>query len=422
MDTNNTPGSDPQKQSNEFTKKRRAETLLTFSDEKNSSYSRFLVASAKDGQPIKLSIFGIQKLLLCAVGEVKEAKKIRGGGVLIEVVNKQQSENALKMTMWVDQPVTVTPHRSLNTSRGVIRCRDLRDCNEAEILNALYSQDVVQVKHIMTKRGDKLEPTNTFILDFNLPAPPKYITAAYLKINVEPFIPNPLRCYNCQRFGHGKSSCNRVALCAKCGQEGHQDTLCTNPPHCTNCSGSHAAYSKECPVWNYQRQITQTKFSSNISFYEAKQLIDKQNNNHSGAAGTTRPGVSYAGAAAPRALPETRTCSAQTDLTWPLTSEVPVSLSAPPSADVESQTESPRSNKPIHTASETHNKNRQANSDKNVKGPKTGPVVKTAANRGRMGSKDTIKLFNKYGTLEDVEGMDLDTRRSESVSPRSRKK
>jgi hypothetical protein len=134
------------------------------------------------------------------------------------------------MQMWIDVPITVTPHRSLNVSRGLIRCRDFRDCGDDEILDALRSQGVIAVKHIANKKNGNVEPTNAVILSFNTPIAPSYIKAAYQKISVDTYIPNPLPCYNCQRYGHGKINCNRHAACARCGKEGHQDTNCQEPP------------------------------------------------------------------------------------------------------------------------------------------------------------------------------------------------
>jgi hypothetical protein len=89
-----------------------------------------------------LSIFGIQKLLKCAVGDIKNAKNLRNGTVLIEVASRTQAENVLKMQNWVDTPVKVTPHRALNSCKGVIRCRDLRDCSDEEVLEALNQEGV----------------------------------------------------------------------------------------------------------------------------------------------------------------------------------------------------------------------------------------------------------------------------------------
>ena len=62
--------------------------------------------------------------------------------------------------------VSATPHRTLNSSRGVIRCRDLRDCDDTEVLEELACDSVIAVKHMMMNKDGKTEPTNTFISYF----------------------------------------------------------------------------------------------------------------------------------------------------------------------------------------------------------------------------------------------------------------
>ena len=140
----------------------------------------------------------------------------------------------------------------------------------------MSAQGVTSAKPLLSRRNNVLEPTNTFVLTFGLPTPPKSLKAAYMKLDVEPYIPNPLRCYNCQRYGHGKATCNRKAVCAKCSQEGHQDSECANSPHCANCAGHHSAYSKDCPEWTKQKEITQLKFDKNISFGDAKKFVEQR--------------------------------------------------------------------------------------------------------------------------------------------------
>jgi hypothetical protein len=251
--------------------------------------------------------------LKCAVGDVEEAKKLRNGTVLIQVRTKVQATNALAMSTWIDQAITVTPHRSLNTSRGVIRCREFHDCDESEVLEALCNEGVTEVKRMMTKKNGMLEKTNTFIVTFGLPSPPKSIRVAYMKLNVDPYVPNPLRCYNCQRFGHGKSNCKRKAICAKCSQEGHSDNDCQNTPHCANCAGQHYAYSKDCDEWKKQKEITRVKFEQNTSFSEAKRIVEQIM--HSNTANCNTPngkstGVSYAQVTAKKLI----SVEVQTDL------------------------------------------------------------------------------------------------------------
>jgi len=75
------------------------------------------VVETTDFIPIKLSIFTIQKILQCAVRNVKSAKKLRSGAVLVEVDSKPMVKRALSMTTWLDTEIKVIPHRSLNSSR-----------------------------------------------------------------------------------------------------------------------------------------------------------------------------------------------------------------------------------------------------------------------------------------------------------------
>ena len=33
------------------------------------------------------------------------------------------------------------------------------------------------------------------------------------------YIPNPLRCYKCQKYGHDEDNCGGREVCGKCGQQ-----------------------------------------------------------------------------------------------------------------------------------------------------------------------------------------------------------
>lgn len=392
-------------------------SLILSDDEADGNFPSFIVVEATNTQNITLSIFGIQKLLRCAVGEVKSAKKLRNGSVLVEVCSKAQADRALKMTTWVDVPVKASPHRSLNSSKGVIRCRDFRDCDDVEVLDALRSQGVTTVKHIMSKKNGKTEPTNTFIVTFNLPTPPKFVKAAYMNLPVEPFIPNPLRCYNCQGFGHGQSTCKRKAVCARCGLEGHSDNDCHEQPHCVNCSGPHPSFSKECPEWIKQRSIVQIKTEKNISFNEAKQLFAKQ---HSviNSASSTRSGITYASV-----CKATATIATQTDLTWPLDRKIPISTdSITPShqnTEIQTNTASTQSSPPsisnIPRYSSTPRQKIQLNNNS-----KPGPASSKQGlgKKPAKGSNDPITLYNRYGSLDS---MDQEVELSPGKGPGGRK-
>ncbi|GFS25538.1 nucleic-acid-binding protein from mobile element jockey [Elysia marginata] len=62
-------------------------------------------------------------------------------------------------------------------------------------------------------------PTNSFILTFDSPTSPTQVKAGYVKLNVRPYVPTPMRCYKCHKFGHGREKCRRQdPICDKCGK------------------------------------------------------------------------------------------------------------------------------------------------------------------------------------------------------------
>ena len=198
-------------------------------DHAPTSWPRFLVIKPnnKENTFLTVSPFAINKALLGIAGEMKSIRKLGSGDLMVETSRKSHSDNLLKCKMFINFPVTVSPHRSLNSSRGIIRHREFKFCSDEEVQENLSSKGVTDVKRISVTRDGKKCPTNTFILTFNNSTLPSSIKIAWFNVAVEPYIPNPLRCFNCQRFGHHKDKCKCKLVCARCGGEGHEADGCT---------------------------------------------------------------------------------------------------------------------------------------------------------------------------------------------------
>ena len=138
--------------------------------------------------------------------------------MLLEVEKKSHVENLLSTKKLFDLNVKISLHKTLNSCKGVIRCQDFAPCTDDEILENLKSQGVTDVRNIQVRRNGVVRRTYTYVLTFNTPILPKKIKAAYLSVNVEVYIPNPLRCYKCQVFGHHEDHCLKKAICANCGE------------------------------------------------------------------------------------------------------------------------------------------------------------------------------------------------------------
>ncbi|GFU72028.1 putative RNA-directed DNA polymerase from transposon BS [Trichonephila clavipes] len=222
------------------------------------------------------SPFAIQKAIQGISVEPKSVKKLRSGDLLIETSSALQTKSLLLTKTFLDCPLTVNLHRSFNSCHGVISETDLLCASEAEILEGLSDQGVTQVRRIKIKKETSLFPTKHLILTFNSPKLPSNIKAGYLNCKLRPYIPNPLRCFKCQRFGHSQNSCHGQLTCSRCASVGHSSTDCTLEPKCINCSQIHTADSKLCPKWKTEKQIQEIKTTKNISYFEARKLIVPQ--------------------------------------------------------------------------------------------------------------------------------------------------
>ncbi|XP_023222253.1 uncharacterized protein LOC111623784 [Centruroides sculpturatus] len=135
--------------------------------ENNSSQFTYLIIHATGEKPLsKCSPFLIQKLFESTIGHLKKFKKLRSGDLLIETASPQQSAKLLTTKTLGDMEVTVTPHGSLNSFRGVISEVDLMSEDESDIQIGLSDQGVTAVRHISICRDGKLIPTKHLILTF----------------------------------------------------------------------------------------------------------------------------------------------------------------------------------------------------------------------------------------------------------------
>ncbi|CAH1113926.1 unnamed protein product [Psylliodes chrysocephalus] len=217
-------------------------------------------------------------------------RKIKDG-LLIETVSPGQARKLLSVTRFCDMEVEVLPHNTMNYSKGIIYCPDLLNCTIEEIQEELVNQNVIAVYRIKSKKDGQLVDTPNHVLTFNTTILPKNVKVAFYSLNVRLFVPAPLRCFRCQRFGHTSVKCEKPQVCI-CGKPLHTGSPCTPPIRCVNCEGTHSARSKDCPIYKQEFAIQEIKAKENISYFDAKRKV---------AAKTPRPNISYSQAIRPPA-------------------------------------------------------------------------------------------------------------------------
>ena len=254
----------------------------------------FVVLKGKDGERklSSLSVFAIDRQLKALVdGELKHIQKLGSGELLIECKTAEQAQKLFEAEKFGDIPCVAEPHRSLNQSKGVIRSYELKKTSEEEITQGI--EGVVHSRRMTVWRTGSRKETNSILLTFDSCIPPREVKAGYLKLDVQTYIPNPLRCFNCQKFGHSKVRCRHRQVCAKCGVAGHEQKECRNKICCPNCSGNHTAFDKQCPEWIREKEIQRYKAENGCTFPEARKAVcgpDRPNRRKATYAGVVNQG------------------------------------------------------------------------------------------------------------------------------------
>ncbi|GFQ65065.1 uncharacterized protein TNCT_704631 [Trichonephila clavata] len=118
----------------------------------------------------------------------------------------------------------------------------------------------------MIRRDGQVRNTKHLILTFSTPDLPQTVKMAYIRCLVQTYIPNPLRCFQCQRYGYSKFFCRGQPTCLRCGESDHDSAESTKKEQCTNFKGEHPAYSRSCQTWIREKEITIFKIKDKISY------------------------------------------------------------------------------------------------------------------------------------------------------------
>jgi hypothetical protein len=255
------------------------------------------------------------------------------------------------------------------------------------------------------------------------------IKAGYFNIRVEQYIPNPLRCFKCQKFGHHRTACKRDAICAKCGLPDHGENPCSSPAHCVNCNGDHPAFFTTCPTWITEKEICKIKSTLNLSYPEARKRVTSGPQTQVPTAG-----VSYARAAGSK--PVMKSIATQTDVTnCKCVPQIRPKTPAKGDSSVQTDDRSPTARNSPKTTREAKNiqdrrapgnvgrasslsprrsgtattslsKDKSGKAAEKLGSSKGDKLSGRQTDRPQKGSVDTVQNVNRFVSLEDYEMSD----------------
>ena len=185
--------------------------------------------------------------------------------VCVEVSKDKHAEKLVGADAMFGVAIKVTPHPFGNFSRATVWDAEgiFAPFSDEELGDLLQQHGVVSItreKYKDRKTGE-LRPGKKYRVTFKTRVSPKCLKFPDLAIQYEttPYVPQPLRCHRCQKFGHTKTNCRTLEkdqVCFICAQvHVDKDARCKEKALCANCRGPHVASSMECPAYKQEKAM-----------------------------------------------------------------------------------------------------------------------------------------------------------------------
>ena len=204
-----------------------------------------------------------------------ESKFLKSGDILLKTENLKQAQQLIRLTEIMGASIEVKEHKTMNSSKGVIRAYELQNEDQESLLSYLKPQNVTDLRfHTVTTNGTT-KKTGIVFITFGTREVPEYLTVGLLRVRVRPYIPTPMRCFSCHKFGHLAKHCNMkdTPTCYNCNNTKHihnREDKCLNESYCVNCKQSgHNSYNRNCTEYKRQIDILTIKVTQHVSMAEA---------------------------------------------------------------------------------------------------------------------------------------------------------
>ncbi|XP_045913420.1 uncharacterized protein LOC123975742 [Micropterus dolomieu] len=234
----------------------------------------------KKMDPLKLT-----KIIREKVGEVKYARILGDGNLLVGCNNEVQMEKAKKMSCVGKIKIVRVGEKRSGGSKGVIYGIPLT-VNMKELVENLRMKNRSVKSAVRMTRGVEKVETESVLVEFETKEVPKEVYYGFMRYSIRDYVPKPMRCYKCQEFGHMANVCKGKRRCARCSGD-HEYGKCGEEvrPKCCNCGGNHSVAFWGCEVMKKEVKVQQIKLKENISYVEAVKRTEQEKTNQSGESG-----------------------------------------------------------------------------------------------------------------------------------------
>lgn len=235
------------------------------------NWARFLIIKAES----KITYQRLENYLLTKYpSEDMSVRQIKPCEWMIGTTTKNQSEEYRKITKIDNINVNVTRHDTMNSVQGtLILPEDEEPINKTIILDSLQKRyknvENIEIYEIPSKR-DKNSSLKIAKVKFSGQNLPQKIKILGQNREIRPYVPKPLQCRNCSKFGHTTKKCRSKPVCAFCASIDHETVWKHGTPKCVNCGQKHHARAKECSFYIYNTELKILQERTGMTIREAK--------------------------------------------------------------------------------------------------------------------------------------------------------
>lgn len=251
--------------------------LLEMTRAKDWNYLVVSPASEDDNAIRRVNPFRVNRFFknLCKGNTLREVRSINSGKSLLVIVESQEVAQLLLGQKKIpgddgnDVPIKIAVSDRIGTKQGVFFCDQIVSMKDEEIVKEINLDNpdvkVVAVRRLRKKdRNGAWTESGSFVVTMRCETIPEKLKIGYLMKNMRPFIPDPMRCYRCNKLGHMSMRCREKSEdeknCINCNEPQHAEVgvKCTKPPKCANClSTEHNSAFRNCPRYVEDKKINE---------------------------------------------------------------------------------------------------------------------------------------------------------------------
>ena len=205
----------------------------------------------------RISAFSVARQIKLILGQKLDYFRKFNNGYKLKVSNRKACEKVISINRLSDTPCTITPDLHAQTTKGIIHVSQFHCTDASTFISGLESNERIAKVTEATWIKSRNSSSRAFQIDFYGCNTPSFIPVlgerAHCKVYAH--IPTPLRCKQCQDYGHLAKECKKSPVCGKCSDKHNTNTCTSEISKCKHCGEAHYTGSGSCNTHKEEKKI-----------------------------------------------------------------------------------------------------------------------------------------------------------------------